>query len=243
MPYGVACDAQNNVYVLEMYNHCIRKITPAGMVSTLAGTGTAGYVDGPGISAKFDNPTGLAIDVNGNLYVADQGQNKIRKVTPSGVVSTLAGSTVGYNDGIGTAAQFHGCYGVACDAQSNVYVADRSNHCIRKITQAGEVATLAGLGAPGSEDGNRSEATFNGPTGVAVDAAGNVYVADANNYRIRKITPGGVVSTYAGSVNGFADGVGLMAQFNLPFGVACDRQGNVYVADYLNSKVRKITFQ
>jgi hypothetical protein len=240
-PYGVACDAQSNVYVAELNGNRIRKITPSGDVSTFAGTGTNGSVDGPGTVAQFSAPTGVACDANGNVYVADQGQNRIRKITPSGFVSTLAGSTLGSNDGTGTAAKFWAPTGIACDAQGNVYVADKSNYRIRKITQAGVVTTLAGSSA-GFADGNGTAAQFNGPSGVACDAQGNVYVADNENHKIRKITPTGVVTTYAGSVSGFANGDGTAAQFNAPYGIAVDH-GNVFVADYLNSRIRKIILQ
>jgi len=242
-PYGVACDANGNVYVADTYNHRIRKITPAGVVSTLAGDGTSGYHDGPGVGARFNNPTGVACDINGNVYVADQGQNLVRKITPSGVVTTLAGSSLGYFDGTGTAARFYACWSVACDRQSNVYVTDRENQRIRKITQAGVVTTLAGDGVAGDVDGPGADASFRSPRALTCDAAGNVYVADEVNNRIRKITPAGVVSTYAGSVDGFADGVAGDAQFSKPYGVACDSHGNIYVADYQNSKIRKISYQ
>ncbi len=242
-PYGVACDAAGNVYVADMNNNAIRKITPAGDVSTFAGTGVAGYADGPGIGAKFSYPTGVATDASGNVYVADQGQNMVRKITPSGVVMTMAGGTGGYLDGTGTAAKFNGVFALAIDAAGNVYVADRSNHRIRKVTQAGVVTTFAGTGVTGATDGAAAQATFNGSSGVAIDASGNIYVSDTENHKIRKITPNGMVSTYAGSVAGYAEGLAGSAQFNLPYGVACDHNGNVYVADYMNSRVRKITLQ
>lgn len=240
-PYGVAVDAQNNLYVVELNNHDVRKITPEGVVSTFAGTGVSGDTDGPGTVAQFNNPTGVAIDPNGNVYIADQGQHKIRKITPSGVVSTFAGSTVGYQDGNGAAAKFSGPYSVACDAQSNVYVADRNNLRIRKITPSGEVSTIAGSGTMGLVEGNGTAASFKSPNGIAIDGRGNIFVADADNHRIRKITPQGAVSTFAGTVTGFADGPAANAQFNSPHAVAIDRNGNLYVADYLNSKIRKIS--
>jgi len=238
-PRGVAVDASGNVYVADEDNNKIRKITPAGDVSTLAG-GDEGYADGIGTAAQFKWPKGVAVDVSGNVYVADEGNHKIRKITPAGDVSTLAGSTSGYADGAGTAAQFKYPNGVALDALGNVYVADYDNNKIRKITPAGDVSTLAGS-TSGSADGAGTAAQFNAPTGVAVDALGNVYVADKNNHKIRKITPAGDVSTMAGSTSGSADGTGTAAQFNAPTGVALDASGNVYVADYDNNKIRKIT--
>ena len=157
------------------------------MVSTLAGS-TSGYTDGTGTSAQFNYPIGVAVDGAGNVYVADQYNHRIRKITASGVVSTLAGSTYGYTDGTGTSAQFYYPTGVAVDGAGNVYVADQYNHRIRKITASGVVSTLAGSVHHGYTDGTGTSAKFAYPTGVAVDGAGNVYVADQYNHRIRKIT-------------------------------------------------------
>ena len=239
-PTRVAVDGAGNVYVADLSNHRIRKITTSGVVSTLAGSGTSGYTDGTGTSAQFNSPTGVAVDGAGNVYVADQGNHRIRKITTSGVVSTLAGSTYGYTDGTGTSAKFYNPFGVAVDGAGNVYVADQGNHRIRKITESGVVSTLAGS-TYGYTDGTGTSAKFAYPFGVAVDGAGNVYVADYNNQRIRKITASGVVSTLAGSTYGYRDGTGTSAQFAYPFGVAVDGAGNVYVADESNHRIRKIT--
>ena len=239
-PYGVAVDGAGNVYVADRYNHRIRKITTSGVVSTLAGSGTPGNADGTGTSAQFYNPTGVAVDGAGNVYVADLSNHRIRKITTSGVVSTLAGSTSGYTDGTGTSAKFKNPSGVAVDGAGNVYVADEYNHRIRKITTSGVVSTLAGS-TSGYTDGTGTSAQFYNPFGVAVDGAGNVYVADQGNHRIRKITTSGVVSTLAGSTSGYTDGTGTSAKFAYPFGVAVDGAGNVYVGDYNNQRIRKIT--
>ena len=245
-PHGVAVDGNGNVYVADNYNSTIRKVTPAGLVSTLAGsTGQGGNVDGIGSTARFSGPSGVAVDGSGNVYVAQSSSlSTIRKITPAGVVSTLAGNAfTGSNDGTGSAASFRFPMGVAVDGSGNVYVADNGNNKIRKITPAGVVSTLAGIGLTGSSDGTGSAARFNGPIGVAVDGSGNVYVADYGNHTIRKITPAGVVSTLAGSAGQFgsSDGTGSAARFSNPTGVAVDGSGNVYVADIGNNTIRKIT--
>jgi sugar lactone lactonase YvrE len=244
-PHGVAIDAVGNVYVADRNNYKIRKITPMGEVSTLAGSGSLGNADGLGTAASFNYPTGIAIDATGNLYVADSENHKIRKITPAGVVSTLAGSGLpGNTNGTGTSASFKAPLGVTVDAAGNVYVADSQNHKIRKITPAGVVSTFAGSGGAGSTDGAGSVASFNLPAGVAVDASGNVFVADLYNHKIRKITPTGAVSGFAGSGSlGSTDGIGVAASFHYPHGVAVNASGVVYVAGYYdNTNQQQIHF-
>jgi sugar lactone lactonase YvrE len=246
-PFGVAVDSSGNVYVADTYGSTIRKITPAGVVTTLAGkTEEPGSSDGTGADASFSNPIGVAVDSNGNVYVADAGNATIRKITPAGAVTTLAGAAgqTGSADGPGADARFNYPEGVAVDSSGNVYVADTYDSTIRKITPAGEVTTLAGkTEEPGSSDGTGADGSFSNPIGVAVDSNGNVYVADAGNATIRKITSAGVVTTLAGAAGqtGSADGPGADARFNYPEGVAVDSNGNVYVADTNNSTIRKIT--
>ena len=246
-PTGVAVDASGNVFVGDLENHTIRKITSAGVVTTLAGTaGSPGSSDGTGAAARFSGPFGVAVDASGNVFVADTSNNTIRKITSAGVVTTLAGTagSPGSSDGTGAAARFFSPTGVAVDASGNVFVADMSNHTIRKITSAGVVTTLAGTaGFSGSSDGTGAAARFNYPRGVAVDASGNLYVADADNHTIRKITSVGVVTTLAGTAgsDGSSNGTGAAASFNFPYGVAVDASGNVYVADTENHTIRKIT--
>lgn len=243
LPFGVATDASGNVYVADQNNNKIRRISVGGVVITLAGNGSSGAADGIGTAATFNTPVGITADASGNIYVADMYNNKIRKISASGVVSTLAGSGIqGAADGTGTAASFNNPAGVAVDASGNVYVADQYNNTIRKITASGIVTTLAGSGAQGAADGTGIAATFNTPMGITVDASGNIYVADHNNHKIRKITANGMVTTLAGSgVQGAADGVGTAASFNTPIGITVDASGNVYVADQRNNKIRKIT--
>lgn len=218
-------------------------LSPAQTVSTLAGSGSSGSADGTGILASFNNPGGIAVDASGNVYVADQSNHKIRKITAAGVVTTFAGSgTPGNLDGTGTAASFNVPSGITIDATGNLYVADYYGHTIRMITAAGVVTTFAGSGTAGNTDGTGIAASFNHPADIAIDATGNLYVSDMYNNTIRKITPAGVVTTLAGSgVMGSADGTGAAASFYQPLGVCCDLTGNVYAADYSNHKIRKIT--
>ena len=247
-PCGVAVDRFDNVYVADPYNNTLRKITPAGVVNTLAGTaGIQGSNDGAGAAASFFRPHGVAVDGSGTIYVADTNNGIIRKVTPEGVVSTLAGTAqiFGHTDGTGAAASFFLPYGVVVDGFGNVYVTDYFyNNTIRKITPEGVVSTLAGMtGRQGSVDGTGVVARFHFPLGVTVDGSGNIYVADVYNQTIRKITPEGVVSTLAGmaGVQGSTDDTGAAASFFYPHGVAADGSGNIYVADSGNNTIRKIT--
>ncbi len=247
-PNGLCADITGNIYVVEAYNHKIRKITPTGEVTTFAGSGIGGYVDGLGTASKFYFPFGICSDSSGNIYVADSGNNRIRKITPSGVVSTLAGSGPsgpgGYADGIGSSARFNNPCGVCSDSSGNIYVADTQNNRIRKITPSGVVTTFAGSGG-GYLDGTGNAAQFGNPRGLCSDSSGNIYVADIQNYRIRKITPSGVVSTIAGSTpnssfEGYIDGTGIVSQFRTTSGVCSDSLGNIYVADSENQRIRKI---
>ena len=242
-PMGVTTDGAGNVYVADEGNNLIRKITPAGVVSTFAGSGSAGFVDGPGVLASFNTPKGIATDLLGNIYVADTYNNAIRKITPDGVVTTLAESGLqGYYDGVDILANFKNPSAIATDAASNVYVADTFNHLIRKITPAGVITTLAGNGYQGSNDGTGTSASLNFPYGLTTDIAGNIYVGDLSNNKIRKITPLGVTSTFAGSGEpDLLDGVGAAANFHWPCGLATDVAGNFYVVDQLNNAIRKIT--
>jgi len=246
-PQGVAVDSAGNVYVADTGNDTIRVITPAGVVTTLAGTpGVAGSTDGTGSAARFDGPVGVAVDGAGNVYVADTQNDTIRRITPAGVVSTLAGAAgmLGFADGTGSAAQFDLPEGVAVDGAGNVYVADTVNETIRVITPGGAVTTLAGSPRmTGSADGTGAAAHFRSPAAVAVDDAGNVYVADMGNDTIREILPGGLVTTLAGSplAAGSTDGTGNTARFSGPMGVAVDGAGIVYVADLNNDTIRKLS--
>jgi len=238
-PRGVSTDSQGNIYVADSDNHKIKKITPNGVVTTFAGS-TQGDADGTGTDAQFNIPRGLAMDNQDNLYIADSNNHKIRKITPNGVVTTLAGSVSGFEDETGENAKFNLPYALVIDGQNNLYIADHFNHKIRKITPNGVVTTLAGS-AQGDSDGMGANAQFWGPSGIELDSQNNLYVADHFNHKIRKITPSGVVTTFAGSTTGFEDELGENAKFKTPFGIAIDPQNNLYVSDYGNNKIRKIT--
>ncbi len=253
-PRGVAVDTNGYVYVADTFNSTIRKITPAGVVTTWAGSPLAGGTnDGPGAAARFYFPSGLAVDKAGVIYVADEGNHTIRKITPDGMVSTLAGQPgfggFGSRDGMGSQAQFRDPFGVAVDNAGNVFVAELYNidstqgGTIRRITPDGMVTTLAGSASnpPASVDGTGAAARFYGPAGLTIDSAGNLFAADGGS--IRKITPDGVVTTLAGLAGstGSADGTGNAARFFGSTGVAVDAAGNIYVADEYNSTIRKVS--
>ena len=238
----VAMDNAGNIYVTDYLNHRIRKIDSSGDVTTLAGDGTKGFADGQGTSAKFNMPVSITLDKVGNIYVSDYGNHCIRKIDSSGNVTTLAGNgTAGFADGIGTSAKFDLPCGVAVDNAGNVYVSDTKNHRIRKIDSSGNVTTLAGNGTGGFADGQGTSAKFNFPANITIDKAGNLYVADMSNNRIRKIDLTANVTTIAGDgTKGFVDGPGTSARFNWSQGIAIDKAGNIYVADWGNQRIRKI---
>jgi trimeric autotransporter adhesin len=265
---GVAVDTAGNVYVSDSTNGNIRKITPAGVVTTLASVPTAfgvavdaagavyttgynsneikkitsGVVTTLASGGDLNAPVGLAVDAAGNVYAAGHISHKVHKVTPAGVLTTFAGSNQGYLDGNGTAARLNTPLGVGVDAAGNVTVADTDNHRIRKITAAGVVTTLAGSGTPGFAEGTGAAAQFSAPYATAADAAGNVYVADSGNHRIRKISPAGVVTTLAGTgTQGFLNGTAAAAQFSNPNSVAVDAAGNLYVTEDGYKAVRKLS--
>lgn len=242
--FGLALDASGSIYVGDALNSRVRKITVDGVVTTYAGSGTVGKADGAAGAATFLTPSGLVFDTAGNLYVTDAGNHNIRKISPAGVVTTLAGSGVfSSRDGIGLAASFKTPSGIVIDSANNLYVGDAEAHVIRKITPDGNVTTFAGTtDIAGSADGTGTTASFNDPSGLAIDAAGNLYVADAQNNKIRKVTPAGVVTTVAGSgVAGSANGTGTAATFNLPVNLSIDAEGFLYVAEARGNLIRKVS--
>ena len=251
-PHGVAVDRQGNVYVADMRNHVIRKIAPNGAVGTLAGmAGVSGTNDGVGSAARFQTPWSLAVDSAGTLFVADTSNHTVRVISPSGTVNTLAGmpGVPGSSDGTGQDARFNHPHGVAIDSMGNLYVTDHWNHTIRKIApgdSGGTVSTLAGLaGNPGSANGTGTVARFRYPSGIAVSSVGDIFVSDEYNHAIREVTTNGVVTTFAGLAGsgnyGFADATGTAARFYNPHGCAVDGADNFYVSEMNNCTVRKIT--
>ncbi len=245
-PYGLAVDTTGNVYVADTGNEKIRKITPAGVVSTFAGSGGTGAADGPAGTATFSTPFGVAVSSSGIVYVADNANNKIRMITQAGVVSTFAGTgAVGSTDGPAASATFNGPRGIITDASGNVYVSDIGNsngYKIRMITAAGVVSTIAGTGAQGSANGPAAGASFYGPSSVTLDSSGNLYIADTENNLIREIS-GGIVSTFAGTgaSTPVMNGPGASATFFHPDGTAIDNTGDILVADASNNLIRLIT--
>jgi streptogramin lyase len=251
-PRDITIDSAGNMYVTDTGNHVIRKISPVGVVTTFAGNTSAGFLDGTGAVADFNNPSSLTCDPSGNVFVADTNNHCIRKITPAGVVTTFAGTNNGaLTDGTGMAARFNSPCGIAYDAFSNgLYVADTNNHCIRSVTLNGVVKTLAGNTSNGMTNGIGTVSDFNGPTGIATDKAGYIYVSDSYNHLIRKVAPGGLVSTYSGTSQGWADGTTSAGQFNsiqsnvqhnTPTGMAIDASGNLYVTETGNHILRIIT--
>jgi sugar lactone lactonase YvrE len=236
-------DGVGAIYLTEYNNGSkVRKVTLGGQVTTVAGSGTESFLDGPALSAQFYKSYGICMTPNGDLLIGDEYNFRIRRIS-GGTVSTFAGTGAnGTADGPALSAQFNTPCGVQIGRDGTVYVADDSNHTIRSISPTGMVSTIAGLGAtPGFADGTGTAARFRNPVGFKLDAAGDLIVCDAVNHAIRRVTPAGVVTTIAGTgVSGYVDGATSSAQFNNPYGVALDAQGNLYVGDYGNHSIRVI---
>ncbi|NQU86988.1 MAG: T9SS type A sorting domain-containing protein, partial [Mariniphaga sp.] len=239
-PLDIAIDKSGNLYVADFYNHVIRKILPDGTVSTLAGTGEAGFKNGPGNESKFNFPSGLTVDTFGNVYVSDFINHRIRKIEPNGTTTTFAGSGKGgFVNGLVENAEFFYPSDVEIDASGNLYVSDYGNNSIRKIVLSAIVSTVAGTGEIGFVDGGRDLAKFYAPIRIVLDSVGNVYVADSKNFSIRKVTADGTTLTLAGNgVEGSKDSTGIHAQFRDILGIAIDNSDNLFVTD--NNRIRKI---
>jgi len=247
-PLGVAVDSSGNLFIAEFENERVRKVTPAGTISTVAGNGSFGFSGdgGPATSAALFGPDGVAVDSAGNLFIADSANARIRKVTPAGMISTVAGNgTLGFSGdgGPATSAELSGPLGVAVDSAGNLFIADGYTR-VRKVTPAGTISTVAGNGIEGfSGDGGPATAAELYEGGVTVDSAGNLFIADTYNGRIRKVTPAGTISTVAGSGTlGFSGDGGLAtsAELHWPQGVAVDGSGNLYIADNADACIRKV---
>ena len=242
-PRQITTDRNGNIYVAVFGNHCILKRTKAGEWSILAGTpGKSGFRNGDAHSALFFSPSGIVVDDDGNVFVADSGNNQIRKIS-NDTVSTLAGSVqAGHGDGHGSSVHFKYPIGLALGPDGVIIVADYKNHCIRKVSRDGTTTTLAGSGKVGYQNGTRTSALFTYPWGVAVDVEGVIFVGDSGNHTIRKISPDGVVTTLSGSgKRGYADGQGTNARFNLPTFLTVNKAGTVFVSDSSNDRIRTVT--
>jgi uncharacterized protein (TIGR03437 family) len=249
-PFALALDSSGEVFFAENGDSRIRKIDTKGNISTIAGTGTAGFGgDGSaGASAALSFPTGVAVDSSGNVYIADSLNRRIRKLASGGNISTVAGNgnySYSGDSGQATSAQLNTPQAVASDSSGNLYIADTVNNVVRKVTAAGVISTIAGNGTAGSggDGGAATSAQLRSPQGIAVDASGNVYVADTQNARVRKIS-NGTINTVAGSGtvgSGGDGGAATSAQLNIPTGLAVDGAGNLYIADFSNNRIRKVT--
>ncbi len=248
-PAGIALGG-GGVYVADGLNNRIRVVSSQGKVSTIAGVedpGSAGD-GGPATDGQLSDPEGIAIDGQGNVYIADKFNNSIRKITPAGVISTVAGTgEAGYSGdgGLAVSCKLNGPTNITFDRENNMYITDAGNNCIRMMTQAGEIMTIAGTGKAGfnAKAKRATMAMLNAPRGVAVDSIGNIYIADALNYVVRKVTPTGDISTVAGTnASGYSgnDDTAMYATLNMPTGVALDKGGNIYIADQGNNCIRKI---
>jgi len=256
-PYGVGVDGAGNIYIADTVNQVIRKVVRStGVITTVAGSGVKGFSGdgGPATSASLSDPLAVAVDGSGNLYISDQLNNRIRKVTPAGTITTFAGTGTPGSTGDGgnaTAAQLCHPFGISFDGAGNLYVADAGNHKVRKIS-GGKISTVAGAGVAqcgqaggfSGDNGPATSAKLNDPSGVTVDASGNIYIGDQLNHRIRKVSSGGVITTVAGTGAAGYNGDGIaatQAQLHSPYMAAVDAAGNLYIPDYFNYRIRKVT--
>ena len=252
-PTSLALDSLSNLYITDRADNRVRKVTPQGIISTVAGDGVPGFSGdgGAGIAASLSSPGGVAADTSGNVYLADSGNNRIRRVTPQGIISTVAGNGVKGFSGDGgpaTAASLSYPQGLAVDTYGNLYIADSGNSRIRKVTPQGIINTVAGSTVRGfrGDGGAATVASLSDPSGLCLDLLGNLYIVDSGNSRIRKVTPPGIISTVAGNgFQGFSGdgGPATAAQFTYPSGIAVDSSGDLFVVDTGNCAVRKVTYE
>ncbi|WP_416483225.1 RICIN domain-containing protein [Streptomyces sp. CL12] len=250
-PCGVAVDKEGNLYIADSENYRVRKVTVDGKISTVvgAGTSTTSGDGGPATAARLNRPTGVAVDDDGVLYIADYSGHRIRRITTDGRISTVAGTgsaNFGGDGGPATSAQLRNPYGVTVDGEGNLYIADRGNHRIRKVTADGRISTVAGTGSAsyGGDGGPATSAQLNNPFATVVDSTGAFCIADYGNHAVRKVTADGVISTVAGTgTGGIAgdDGPAAEAQLKNPAGVAVDCVDTLYIADHNNNRVRKVS--
>ena len=249
-PTGICFDFKGDMYIADYGNNVIRMVNRQGIITTIAGNGTRGYGgdNGPAESAELANPTGIATDYEGNIFISDSSNNRIRKVDPSGTISTVAGNgTPGYNGDNGPAidAELYFPWGLCADFEGNIYCADYGNSRIRKIDKDGTITTIAGNGTHvySGDQGPASDAGMNSPTGVCMDFRGNIYIADFGDNRIRKVNQQGIITTVAGNgTRGYSgdNGPATGAALNDPCGVAADFRGNIYIADFSNNRIREV---
>ncbi|MFF7991977.1 RICIN domain-containing protein [Kitasatospora xanthocidica] len=250
-PFGIAVDSTGTLYFADRDNHRVRKVTTDGRISTVAGTGTAGFGgdNGPAGKAQLNYPRGVVVDSAGILYIADGDNHRVRKVTADGTITTIAGTgTAGSTGDNGPAnkAQLVSPFGVVVDSTGILYIADYDDHRVRKVTADGTITTIAGTGTAGfsGDGGPADQAQLNRPHALVMDSAGSLYIAESGNHRIRKITADGIITTIAGTGTAGStgdDGPADQAQLNIPTGVVVDSAGTLYIADYGNHRVRKIT--
>ncbi|MGW7712198.1 NHL domain-containing protein [Streptomyces sp. wa1063] len=249
-PYGIAVDSTGTLYFSDLSNHRVRKITTDGKISTVAGTGAAGYAGdgGSAATAQLNCPREVAVDRTGTVYVADSANNRIRKITADGKISTVAGTGAagsGGDNGRAASAQLNKPYGVAVDSTGALYIAEFGGHRIRRVAADGKITTFAGTGAAGSagDGGPAGSAQLNAPYAVAVDRDDAVYIADSVNHRVRRVAGDGKISTVAGTgTAGFAgdDGPATAAKLNKPYGIVVDTTGTLYISEYGNHRVRRV---
>jgi len=251
VPYGAIADAAGNVYIADPVNYRVRKINLSGIVNTIAGNGSSSSSGdgGPATSAGLNWPADLALDAAGNLYIGEYFGHRVRKVTPGGTITTIAGNGSPASTGDGgpaTSASLNGPWGLAFDAIGNLYIACRDGNKIRKVDTSGIISTIAGTGTAGytGDHGPATSATFSGPIGIAVDAAGNIYVCENGNHTVRKINTSGTITTVAGiggSAGYGSDGVAATSTtLNSPVGMDCDPSGVLYISDQSNNRIRKV---